>query len=283
MLRKAPILLAALLGAAMLVVPTIAATTHEEERVVNWSFNGPFGRFDQQQLQRGYHVYREVCSSCHSMNLLSFRNLGDPGGPFWNPAYANPNDNPVVKAIAHEFQIADINSDTGDDMRRPGTPADHFPAPFANEALARASNNGAVPPDLSVMARAREGGPNYIYSILTGYRPAPPGLAATENQHYNPWMSGDLTSYWSGPGPVPRGGFIAMPPPLRTNGQVTNDDGTPATIPQMAQDVSAFLMWAADPHMEERKQAGLAVMIFLIIFAGLVYGSYRQIWKDVAH
>jgi ubiquinol-cytochrome c reductase cytochrome c1 subunit len=139
-----------------------------------------------------------------------------------------------------------------------------------------------VPPDLSVMARAREGGPNYIYSILTGYRPAPAGLQVGANQHYNPWMSGDLTSYWRGQGHAPVGGFIAMPPPLRPN-QITNDDGTPATVDNMARDVSAFLMWAADPHMEDRKQAGLAVMLFLLIFAGLLYGSYRAIWKDVAH
>ena len=217
------------------------------------------------------------------MNLLSFRNLGDPGGPFWDPRYPNPNDNPVVKAIAREYQIADIDPDTGDANRRPGTPADRFVAPFANDAAARASNNGAVPPDLSVMARAREGGPNYIYSILTGYQAPPPGLTMGPNQHYNPYMPGDMGSYWTGRGPAPEGGFIAMPPPLNGDGQVTFDDGTPSTQENAARDVAAFLQWAADPHMEERKQTGLAVMIFLLAFSGLLYASYRKIWAGVAH
>jgi ubiquinol-cytochrome c reductase cytochrome c1 subunit len=281
MLRKAPIIAAVL--AAVLAAPALAATTHREPREVEWSFAGPFGRYDQAQLQRGYRVYREVCASCHSMNLLSFRNLGDPGGPFWDPRYPNPNDNPVIKAIAREYQIADIDPDTGDANRRPGTPADHFVAPFANDAAARASNSGAVPPDLSVMARAREGGPNYIFSILTGYTAAPTGLTVGANQHYNPYMPGDMGSYWTGRGPAPEGGFIAMPPPLTGDGQVTFDDGTPSTRENAARDVSAFLQWAADPHMEERKQTGLAVMIFLLAFSGLLYASYRKIWAGVAH
>ena len=281
MLRKAPIIAAVL--AAALAAPALAATTHREPREVEWSFAGPFGRYDQAQLQRGYRVYREVCSACHSMNLLSFRNLGDPGGPFWDPHYPNPNDNPIVKTIARDYQIADIDPDTGDANRRPGTPADHFVAPFANDAAARASNNGAVPPDLSVMARAREGGPNYIYSILTGYTAAPPGLAVGPNQHYNPYMPGDMGSYWTGRGPAPEGGFIAMPPPLHGDGQVNFDDGTPSTMDNEARDVAAFLQWAADPHMEERKETGLAVMIFLLAFSGLLYASYRKIWAGVAH
>jgi ubiquinol-cytochrome c reductase cytochrome c1 subunit len=284
MLRKAPIIAALL--AAFAAFPAGSATTHRELRTdVHWSFENPiFGRYDQAQLQRGYRVYREICSSCHSMNLLSFRNLGDAGGPFWDPRFPNPNDNPVVKTIAHDFQIADIDPDTGDPNRRPGTPADRFPAPFANEAAARASNNGAVPPDLSVMARAREGGPRYIYSILTGYTNPPPGLTVGANQHYNPYMPGDMSSYWHGSGPPPEGGFIAMPPPLAPQGgQVQFDDRTPSTQSNEARDVAAFLMWSADPHMEERKQAGLAVLIFLVLFAGLVYASYRKIWENVAH
>ena len=281
MLRKAPIIAALL--AAVFALPVAAETTHREPKDVHWSFEGPFGRYDQAQLQRGFRVYREVCSACHSMNLLSFRNLGDPGGPFWNPAFPNPNDNPVVKAIAREYQIPDIDPDTGDANHRPGTPADRFLAPFANDAAARASNNGAVPPDLSVMARAREGGAAYIYSILTGYQSPPAGLTVGANQHYNPYMPGDMGSYWTGRGAAPEGGFIAMPPPLHGTGQVSNDDGSPSTVTQAAWDVAAFLQWSADPHMEERKQTGLAVIIFLLAFSGLLYASYRRIWAGVAH
>jgi ubiquinol-cytochrome c reductase cytochrome c1 subunit len=282
MLRKASIFAA--IAALALAVPAISATTHEEPRAVRWSFSGPFGRYDQVQLQRGYKVYHEVCSSCHSMNQLSFRNLGDPGGPFWNGRYPNPNDNPVVKAIARDFQIADIDPDTGEVTHRPGIPADRFPAPYPNDAAAAAGNGGAIPPDMSLLARAREGGPNYIYSIVTGYRPMPAGITgATAAQHYNPYMPGDLGSYWHGQGHAPPGGFIAMPPPLRENCQVRFDDGAPCDIDHMAQDVSAFLNWAADPHMEERKQTGLAVMIFLVAFTGLLYASYRRIWRNVAH
>ena len=250
---------------------------------IAFSFEGPFGTFDQGQLQRGYKVYREVCSACHSMNLMSFRNLGQKGGPFFDPKYPNPNDNPYVKSIAKDYQIKDIDSETGDVIERPGTSADRFPSPFPNEPAARASNGGAMPPDLSVMAKARHHGPQYIYSLLTGYQDPPAGLKVGVGQHYNPFMAGDVTASWSGPhDKVPPGGFIAMAPPLAA-GQVTFDDGTKSTLENQAKDVAAFLTWASEPKMQERKAFGMAAMIYLLIFAGLLYVSYRKIWKNVAH
>jgi len=281
MLRKG-IALAAL-GLAMLAGPALAATTHEEPKEMSWSSEGPFGKADQAQLQRGYKVYREVCSSCHSMNLLYFRNLGQKGGPFYDEKYKNPNDNPYVKAIAKDYNVADVDSETGDAVQRPATSADKFPAPFPNEPAARASNGGALPPDLSVIVKAREDGPRYVYSLISGYPAAPPaGLAVDATKHYNPYYPGDLSSFWPGKGPVPKGGLIGMPPPLTPN-KVTFDDGTPSTVEQEAKDVVAFLIWAAEPKAEERKQFGLGAMIYLIVFSLLLWFSYRAIWKNVAH
>lgn len=284
MLRKLSVIAAvAGLMASFAAAPALAAGHPLEPEKIHWSFNGPFGKFDQAQLQRGYKVYREVCSSCHSMKLVSFRNLGDKGGPFYNEKYKNANDNPWVKAIAKEFEVADIDSETGDAIKRPATSADRFPSPFPNEAAARASNGGAFPPDMSLLAKARSGGPDYIHAIVTGYKNAPAGLKVGPGQHYNPYMPGDLAAYWSGDhAHVPPGGFIAMAPPLTDNG-VTFDDGTKATVDQQARDVSAFLMWAAEPKLEERKQTGFAVMIYLILFAGLLYASYRKVWKNESH
>jgi len=273
--------LALTLGAA----PALASSRaeHPREPVGGFSFEGPFGKFDQAQLQRGYKVYKEVCSSCHSMKLMSFRDLGMKGGPFWyeGPRFANPNENPYVKAIAAEFEVDDIDSETGDTVKRKATPADRFPSPYANAAAAAAGNGGAVPPDLSVMAKARHGGARYIYSLLTGYRNAPAGLRILPTQHFNPWFNGDLAAYWSGDHhKVPEGGFIAMPPPLTSEGQVTYDDGTKATVDQMAQDVAAFIAWASEPKATERKSLGVSVMLYLLLFAGLTFLSYRRIWKD---
>jgi len=284
MLRKLSVIAAvAGLMAAFAAAPALAAGHPLEPEKIHWSFNGPFGKFDQAQLQRGYKVYREVCSACHSMKLVSFRNLGDKGGPFYNEKYPNSNDNPWVKAIAKEFEVGDIDSETGDAIKRPATSADRFPSPFPNEAAARASNGGAFPPDMSLLAKARSGGPDYIHAIVTGYKNPPAGLKVGPGQHYNPYMPGDLAAYWSGDhAHVPPGGFIAMAPPL-TEGGVTFDDGTKATVDQQARDVSAFLMWAAEPKLEERKQTGFAVMIYLILFAGLLYASYRKVWKNESH
>ncbi|HVZ29875.1 MAG TPA: cytochrome c1 [Asticcacaulis sp.] len=240
-----------------------------------FSFEGPFGTFDQAQLQRGYKVYREVCSACHSMKLLSFRNLGQKDAPFYDPKYKNPNDNPVVKQIASEFDVPDIDPDTGDDITRKGTPSDRFPSPFKNDEAAKASNGGALPPDLSVMAKAREGGAAYVYCVLTSFKKAPDGVEVADTQHYNPCVHGTLKDK---NGKLVEGGVLAMPPPL-TDGRVTFDDGRPSTLSNEAADVSAFLEWASDPHAIERKQTGFAVIIYLLLLAGVVYIAYRQVWK----
>lgn len=280
MLRKS-IALAAL-GLALVAGPALAAGNAKHPRDVDFSFEGPFGRFDQGQLQRGYKVYREVCAACHGMQLVSFRNLGQKGGPFYDPDYPNPNDNPYVRTIAAEYQISDIDSETGDVIQRPGTSADRFPNPYPNEAAARAGNGGALPPDLSVIVKARHYGAEYIYSLLSGYVDPPEGLQVSPGQYYNPYMPGDLHAFWTGEGDAPKGGFIAMPPQLAPD-KVTFDDGTPSTIEQQAKDVAAFLAWASEPKMEERKAFGMGAMIYLVIFAGLLYASYRRIWRNVAH
>ena len=271
------------LGLIASASPALASGAALHPRSGGFSFEGPFGTFDQGQLQRGYKVYREVCSSCHGMNLMHFRNLGDKTGPFWDAHYPNPNDNPVVKTLAGEVQVNDIDSETGEPIRRDATPADRFPDPYPNATAAAAANGGAAPPDLSVMGKARHDGANYIYSLLTGYRAAPAGLQIRPDQHYNPYMAGDMTPFWTGDhAHVPPGGFIAMPAPLR-DGQVSYDDGTTASVDQMAKDVAAFIAWSSDPHATTRKQTGLGVLIFLFLFAGLTYASYRRIWKGVAH
>jgi len=280
--RKTLVVLTAALGLAATAAPALAAGGAKHPRSGGFSFEGPFGTYDQGQLQRGYKVYKEVCASCHSMNLVHFRNLGDKHGPFWNPEYPNPNDNPVVKALAKESQVPDIDSETGEALMRDATTADKFPNPYPNATAAAAANGGAAPPDLSVMAKARHDGANYIYSLLSGYGAPPKGLKMTSAQHYNPYMAGDLTPFWEGEGHAPPGGFIAAPAPLRA-GQVTYDDGTEATVDQMAKDVAAFIAWTSEPKATERKQMGFGVIIFLLLFAGVTYASYRRIWKGVAH
>src|ERR1700753_66972 len=182
----------AALGLVLIAGPVFAATTEEEPADIHWSFEGPFGKFDKEQVQRGYKVYREVCSACHSMEQMSFRNLGQKGGPFYEPKYPNPNNNPVVKSLAHDIQVKDIDTDTGDVISRPATPADKFPAPFANQYAAAASNGGAAPPALSVMAKAREGGPRYIYSLLVGDgKNVPAGLTVPPGKYYDAYYPGD--------------------------------------------------------------------------------------------
>ena len=259
---------AALVGAALLAGPA-SADDAMAPMDVHWSFEGPFGHYDQEQLQRGYKVYREVCASCHAMNQVAFRNLGDPGAPFYDPKYPNSNDNPKVKAIAAEYKVADIDSDSGDAIKRPATSADYFPSPYANSAAASNANGGAIPPDMSLLVKAREGGAAYIYSVVAkdGVMTPPHGMAVPAGRYYDPYKSG---------------GVIAMPPPL-VAGKVSYDDKTVASVDQEAKDVTAFLVWAADPKMEERKQTVLAVMIFLLLFAGLTYASYRKIWSTVGH
>ena len=280
-MKKTLVLIAAAVGLAV-ASPALAAGGAKAPRSGGYTFDGPFGSFDQGQLQRGYKVYREVCASCHGMDMLHFRTMAEPGGPFYDAHQANPAANRFVKALAAEIQVADIDSETGEAIMRDGIAADRFPNPYPNATAAAAGNGGAMPPDLSVITKARHGGADYIYSLLTGYADAPAGLQIRDGQHYNPYMPGDMTPFWTGQGHVPEGGFIAMPPPL-SDGQVTYDDGSAQTVDQYAKDVSAFLAWASEPKQVQRKQAGVGVMIFLFLFAGVTYMSYRQIWKGVGH
>jgi ubiquinol-cytochrome c reductase cytochrome c1 subunit len=265
MLRKTTVLAA--FGLALAFAAPAFAETERALRDVSWSFQGPFGRFDQEQLQRGYKVYHDVCANCHSMDLMTFGDMARPGGPFFSEKYPNPNDNPYVKALAAEFKISDIDRDTGDVIQRPGTTSDHFKAPFANQYAAKAANGGALPPDMSLLAKAREGGPAYIYSLVTGYENAPAGVTVPPGKYFNAFFPGNV---------------IGMPPPLRDDA-VTYDDGFKASRDQEAKDVAAFLAWAAEPHADQRRQLGFAVIIYLLIFAGLLYASYKRIWRNIAH
>jgi len=282
-MKKTRVLVAGAAGLAFAAQPALAAGEAKHPRSGGFSFEGPFGTFDRNQLQRGYKVYREVCASCHGMDLMYFRTLAEPGGPFYLSDQASPAENRFVKALAAEVQIADIDTETGEPIMRDGTAADRFPNPYPNATAAAAANGGASPPDLSVMAKARHDGANYIYSLLTGYAAVPQGLQIRPGQYYNEYMAGDLTPFMpEGTEHVPPGGFIAMPNPL-TDGQVTYDDDTVASVDQMSKDVAAYIAWASDPKQEQRKQTGIGVLIFLFIFAGVTYLSYRRIWKGVAH
>jgi ubiquinol-cytochrome c reductase cytochrome c1 subunit len=241
----------------------------------SWSFAGPFGTFDRAQVQRGLHVYREVCSVCHGMKHVAFRNLAQPGGPGFSPAQA--------KQVASEYRINDGPNDKGEMFDRPGRLSDYFPSPDANEQAARARFNGAMPPDFSVIAKARgaeagfpwfvvdavrqyqEAGPDYIYAYLTGYGSAPAGVTLTTTQFWNEYFPGHRT---------------AMRPPLQ-NGQVEYTDGTPTTPEQYSRDVAAFLMWVAEPHLEARKRIGFQVMIFLLVLGGLAYLTKKKVWSDL--
>jgi len=243
--------------------PSVEHEFHKEHKELALKSDGPFGKFDEQQVQRGFQVYKEVCSGCHSLHLVSFRDLQKLG---YNEA--------EVKAIANQWptEVPSVNPETGEPATRKAIPSDKFPSPYANETAARAANNNALPPDLSLMAKAREGGPAYIYSILTGYQNQPaelvkkfPGAKTPQGLHYNPYFA-NLN--------------IAMPQPLTSDGQVTYADGTPATVDQMAKDVAAFLLWTAEPNLQGRHKTGVAVLIFLIIATVLGYMSYRNIWAE---
>jgi len=219
-----------------------------------WSFDPPFGSYDRAQLQRGFHVYKQICSNCHSMHLLTYRNLGEPGGPQFSPK--------DVETLASQVQVKDGPNDKGEMYERPGRPSDHFRSPYPNEQAARVANRGALPPDLSVIAKAREGGPDYIYSLLTGYEKAPAGFHMAQGMQYNKAFPGHQ---------------VAMPPPL-FDGAVPYTDGTKPTVKNYAKDVSAFLMWAAEPKLEERYKLGARVMVFLIVFAVIMYLAKRAVW-----
>jgi ubiquinol-cytochrome c reductase cytochrome c1 subunit len=227
-----------------------------------WSFSGPLGTYDRASLQRGFQVYKEVCASCHSMNLVHYRDLGPPGIGGLGGLGFNADE---VKALAAEIEVTDGPNDAGDMFQRPGKPADPFKAPFANANAARAANNGALPPDLSLVAKARAGGPDYLYALLTGYADPPADVKLMEGMNYNTAFPGHQ---------------IAMPQPLNPD-QVSYADGTKATIEQMAHDVSSFLNWTAEPELEARKRLGVKVVIFLVILSALLFIAKRKIWSDV--
>ena len=224
---------------------------------VDWSFTGITGKFERDSLQRGYQVYKEVCSSCHSMKYLSYRNLGQKGGPEFTLE--------EVKAIAASYDVEDGPNSEGEMYERPGRPSDHFVNPYPNDNAAIAANGGAYPPDMSVLVKARPGGANYIYSILMGYEEKPADFVLDEGVYYNKYMDGNK---------------IKMMSPL-SDGLIEYTDGTEATQAQMAKDVTTFLTWAAEPHLEARHRTGIKVLIYLILLATLVYFSMKKIWSRV--
>jgi ubiquinol-cytochrome c reductase cytochrome c1 subunit len=246
--------------------PTAEHEFHKHPEPLQLASNGPLGRYDRQQLQRGFQVYKEVCAACHSLHQVSFRDLTQIGF-----------SEPEVKAIANQWpiEVPSVNPETGEAATRKALAADKFPDPYANEVAARAANNNALPPDLSLMAKARHGGAAYIHALLVGYQDQPaellkqfPDSKTGPGLHYNPYFA-NLN--------------IAMPPPLAADGQVTYADGTNATINQMSTDVSAFLLWAAEPKLENRHRAGVAVLIFLLIATTLGFLAYRNVWSGVKH
>ncbi len=223
----------------------------------DWSFKGLFGKFDRGSLQRGYQVYTEVCSSCHSMKYVSYRNLAEKGGPEFTQEQA--------KAIAASFEVTDGPNEDGEMFTRPGKLSDKFVMPYENVKAAQAANGGAYPPDMSVLVKARGGGANYIYSLLQGYEDPPTGMILDDGVYYNKYMYGNK---------------IKMANQL-SDGLVEYSDGTKATVEQMSKDVTTFLMWTAEPHLEARHQMGFKVIVYLIILTVLVYFSMKRIWSRI--
>ena len=224
---------------------------------VNWSFKGLTGKFDRASLQRGFQVYKEVCASCHSMEYLTYRNLGEPGGPEFSEL--------EVKAIAASFEVLDGPDSQGEMFTRPGKPSDKFVSPHPNKEAAAAANGGAYPPDMSVLVKARKGGANYIYSVLVGYEDPPSGVTLDEGVYYNKYMIGNK---------------IKMSAPL-LDGIIEYTDGTDSTVDQMAKDVTTFLSWAAEPELEERHRTGVKVILYLVLLTILVYLSMKKIWSRI--
>lgn len=279
MIKNKSIFAAALTVLVFVASPVLAQEAKHgiEIQKQPWSFAGVFGTYDEHQLQRGFQVFREVCASCHSARLLAFRNLSEQGGPVFSEAQ--------VKALAAEYEIADPDAADG---VRPGVAADHWPAPFASEREAREANGGALPPDFSVIAKARgttqpfpwwilnyftgysEGGPDYIHALLTGYHDeAPAGTEDfPEDKYYNEVFPGYA---------------IGMAPPLQDGLVAYEGEGFPQTVEQYARDVSAFLMWVAEPHLIERKETGFKVILFLVLFAGLMWLVKQKLWSRVEH
>lgn len=246
------------LAAALAVGALGAARAAEEVHVPSkdWSFQGVFGTFDPAALQRGLQVYKDVCASCHGLRFIAFRNLQDLG---YNADQ--------VAALAADFEVEDGPDDEGEMFTRPAVASDRWPSPFPNEQAARVANGGAYPPDLSLIVEARGGGADYIHHLLTGYTEPPAGVEVPPGQYYNEYFPGHL---------------IAMPPPL-AEGIIEYADGTAATPEQMAEDVTTFLTWAAEPQLVERKRMGIKVILFLLVFTGLLYAVKRKVWSDVSH
>ena len=244
------LLLAMLLAAA----PAAWAQDAPEPPAQRWSFSGPFGALDLAAAQRGFQVYSEVCAACHSMQYLHYRDLEGIGLT-----------DEQIKAIAAAVTVPLGLDDQGAPKEGPGTPASQFRSPFPNEQAARAAQNGALPPDLSLIVNAREGHADYVYAILTGFADPPPGMQMQDGMNYNKYFPGHQ---------------IAMPPPLQ-DGRVTYADGTPASVEQMAHDVVTFLQWAANPEMVQRKQMGWRWVLFFLIMTGLTYAVKRKVWADV--
>ena len=238
------------------IKPLFSAETIDPIKV-NWSFKELTGKFDRASLQRGFQVYKEVCASCHSMQYLSYRNLGEPGGPEFTQE--------EVKAIAASVEIEDGPDSQGEMFTRQGKPSDKFKSPYPNIEASTAANGGAYPPDMSVLVKARPGGADYMYSVLMGYEEPPAGMKLDDGVYYNKYMIGQK---------------IKMASPL-SEGIVEYSDGTEATMDQMAKDVTTFLAWAAEPELEERHRIGFKVIIYLILLTILVYLSMKKIWSRI--
>lgn len=248
--------LALALGLALGVALAVAAPAMAQDKLldVKWSFDGPFGHYDRASAQRGFQVYKEVCSTCHGLSLLSYRDLSELGL-----------SEDQVKAVAAEFTVPGGVNDQGEAFERPGIPSDRFKAPFANEQAARAANGGALPPDQSLIIKARENGPDYVYSLLQGYEDPPAGTKVPDGQYYNKYFPGH---------------YLAMPQPLRAD-QVSYVDGTKATLEQESRDIVQFLTWASEPTMERRKQLGVKMVLFLALMTGLTYTVKKKVWRNL--
>lgn len=254
--------LALMAAGALALIPGLAGPARADQCTEEvplphqqWSFEGPLGTYDEATLQRGFQVYKEVCSTCHELKHLAYRDLTEIG-------YSDDQ----VKGFAAQFQVTDGPNDQGQMFQRPARPSDSFVAPFPNDQAARVANNGALPPDMSLLVKARDGGPDYVYGIATGFKDAPASCKLGANMYWNEHFPGHQ---------------IAMPPPLTADGQVTYADGTKATINQMAADVTTFLAWASEPNLNERHRMGAKVILFLLVLAGLFYAAKRRIWAKI--
>ncbi len=246
------------LGLALILAGTLAGPALAQEAAtppsVGWSFSGPFGTYDRASLQRGFQIYQQVCSNCHSMHLMHYRDLSGIG--------LNADQ---IKAVAAAVTVPGGTNDAGDPVDRPGLAADAFKLPFPNDKAARAANGGALPPDQSLIVNARADGSNYIHALLNGYVDPPAGTKVPEGQYYNEYFPGH---------------FLAMPQPLRDD-SVTYSDGTKATLDQESKDIVTFLTWTSNPEMEERKALGVKAVLFLALMTGLTYTVKKRVWKDV--